>query len=104
MKGAKNRLDKRLKYTIIHTSTKGAPPMNSNVITFDSTAKRFILDIFDIAIDAEGYLVEKNNPKQRVLSNGEDVREEDFAGVENGSIVILKSDLPSLIDLSDRLK
>jgi len=39
--------------------------MNSNVITFDSTAKRFILDIFDIAIDAEGYLVEKNNPKTK---------------------------------------
>lgn len=74
------------------------------IITFDSSAKRDVLDMFGIGINTDGFLVEKNNPKQRILVDGQEVEERYFAGIEKGSIVILKSDLPSLIDLSDRLK
>ena len=45
------------------------------VITFDKTSRRFILDAFGICVDSEGYLVEKDDPKQRILANGEFVEE-----------------------------
>lgn len=76
----------------------------SKIITFDKATKAFILGTFDIAIDDEGFLVEKNNQSQPILADGEKVKVDDFAGIENGSIIVFKSDLPSLIEISDRIE
>jgi len=78
--------------------------MLNNVITFDSSAKRDILDIFDKAVDEEGYIVEKKNPTQRVLTReGDEITLEKFGGLKKGSEIFIKSDLTSLVNLADTL-
>lgn len=78
--------------------------MLEKVITFDSSAKRFILSAFGKAVDTEGYIVEKDHPEQRVVTlEGEQVLEKDFAGLQKGSLIFVKSGLVSAIKLSDRL-
>lgn len=73
-------------------------------ITFDKSASTFILDLFDKTIDKDGYIVEKSKPSQRVLAIDEqEIKLEEFAGVKKGSEVFLKSDLPSVIKLADRI-
>jgi hypothetical protein len=74
-------------------------------ILFDESAKEFILSAFDKDIDESGFIVEKNNPGQRVLAqDGQEVEAKDFAGIKKGSEVFIKSDLISLIKLSDSLR
>ncbi|MBI2314481.1 hypothetical protein HYU93_00250 [Candidatus Daviesbacteria bacterium] len=76
-----------------------------NVVTFDKSARKFILESFNKTIDGEGYIVEGSNIKQRVLSSdGDVIRENEFAGVKKGSEVFIKSDLLSIIELSDQLQ
>jgi len=76
-----------------------------NIITFDEKSKAFILDIFQKTVNAEGLIVEKNNSEERVFTPArEEVSLKEFAGVQIGSEIFIKSDLPSLIDLVDRLK
>lgn len=76
-----------------------------NIITFDKFARQFILESFNKDLDLDGYIVEKSNPEQRVLSpNGDVIRENEFAGVKKGSEVFIKSDLLSIIELSDQLQ
>ena len=56
-------------------------------------------------MDSEGFIVEKNDPTQRVITpEGEEIRLEEFAGIRKGSEIFIKSDLPSLFDLMDILK
>lgn len=75
------------------------------VVTFSDSAKKQILSYFNKDVDAEGYIIEKNNPAEKVLSpNGQEIKIEEFAGIMGGSEIFLKSDLISIIELSDRLK
>ena len=79
--------------------------MIKNTIRFESSARKDILDIFNKTIDPEGFIVEKDNPEQRVLSiDGDEVQFNRFAGLKRGSEIFIKSDIISLIELSDRLK
>jgi len=74
-------------------------------LVFDSSARDFVLETFGKAVDTDGYLVERANPGQRVLTrDGQEIRLEEFAGVVKGSEIYLKSDLLSLIDLCDALQ
>jgi len=71
-------------------------------VTFEESAKEDILDIFDIIIDDEGYLVEKDNPEQRVLTpNGEEILKEEWAGIYRGYYI--KNDIISLMKLSKEM-
>lgn len=73
-------------------------------VTFTRTTQDFVLDAFDKTKDSEGYLVEKSNPSQRVLTkDGEEINENYFAGIRKGSQVYIKSDLVSLMRLCDDL-
>ncbi len=73
-------------------------------ITFTKSAQDFILDTFDKTKDSEGYIVEKSNISQRVLTqDGEEIKEDQFAGIKKGSQVFIKSDLISLMRLCDDL-
>lgn len=75
-----------------------------NTITFDTSARTFILDTFEKTIDREGFLVEKDNPTQRVLAlDGQEIQEDKFGGIRRGSEIYIKSDLSSLIELFDQL-
>ncbi|MBA7514454.1 hypothetical protein ES705_06483 [subsurface metagenome] len=76
-----------------------------DIILFEESAKRDILDFFDKSVDEEGFIVEKNNPTQRVLSmDGDWIEINSFAGLRKGSMIFIKGDLISLIDLADRVK
>lgn len=73
-------------------------------ITFEKSAKEQILYFFDKAVDEEGFIVEKSDIDQRVVTpDGEEVTLEEFAGIRKGSEIFIKSDLPSIIDLIDKL-
>jgi len=72
------------------------------VITFDAASKKEILSYFGKKIDDDGYLIEADNPAQRVITpDGENITLEKFAGIRKGSEIYIKSDLPSLIELID---
>ena len=75
------------------------------IVEFDVSAKNDILAFFNKTTDTEGYIVEKDNPAQRILADdGEEINLEKFAGITKGSEIFIKSDLPSIIRLSDRLR
>lgn len=75
------------------------------IFTFDETTKREILEVFGFDVSEDGYIVEQGNPTQKLLSpNGDPVRFQKFAGIQHGSLRFFESDLPSLIDVADRLK
>jgi len=75
-----------------------------NKIIFDKSARNFILEAFDKTVDSDGYVVEKSILSQRVLTkDAQEIRFDEFAGIRKGSEIFLKSDLPSIIELSDDL-
>lgn len=75
-----------------------------NTIIFTKAASNFILESFGKTQDSETYIVEKSNPKQRVLNqDGEEIKIEQFAGIKKGSQIFIKSDLISLMHLCDDL-
>ena len=62
-------------------------------------------NLLDKAIDSEGFVVEKNNQTQRVVSiDGEELQAKKFAGMKKGSEIFFKKDLPSLIEMADKIK
>ncbi len=76
-----------------------------DVITFEESAKKEILSFFEKSIDEKGYIVETQDPTQRVITlGGEEIKLDEFAGIRKGSEIFIKSDLYSLIKLSDEVK
>ena len=70
-------------------------------LTFDESAKKDILDFLDKKVDKDNFIVEKNNQKQRVLTEmGEEVSYDEFGGAKKGSEIFIKKDLISLMRLS----
>ena len=79
-----------------------SPLFQEGIITFDAASKREILSYFGKTTDQDGYIIEAENPTQRVITpEGEEITIEEFAGIRNGSEIYIKSDLPSLIELID---
>jgi len=75
------------------------------VITFENSAKDVILSFFDKTVDKEGFIVEKEDMTQRAITpDGEEITLEEFAGIRKGSEIFIKSDLPSIIDLVDKIE
>jgi hypothetical protein len=73
-------------------------------IIFEDNSKEDMLEIFDKTLDEEGYLVEKDNPRQKVLTKkGEEIHIKDWAGVISGSEAFIKSDAFSLLDVAKKL-
>ena len=74
-------------------------------IIVDDSAKIDILEMFGKAIDSDGYIVEKSDPSQKVLSpEGDEMTLEKFAGITKGSLAFVRSDVVSLMNLSDRMR
>lgn len=74
------------------------------VITFEKEAKKDVLELFGKITDAQGYIVDIEDPTQKILaSDGDYLTIEDFAGIRNGSLVFFKSDINSVVELSDIL-
>ena len=78
--------------------------LQEGIITFDAASKQEILSFFGKTTDKDGYIIEADNPTQKVITpDGEDITIEEFAGIRNGSEIYIKSDLPSLIELIDKI-
>ena len=67
--------------------------MKISILSFDESAKEQILDLYGKTVDEDGFIVEKDSPKQRVLTpKGEEILFEEWAGVHKGSEAFIKSD------------
>ncbi|MDD5130455.1 MAG: hypothetical protein PHS66_05345 [Candidatus Omnitrophica bacterium] len=77
--------------------------MKNRIVTFSQAAKTEILDAFNLKVDqATGYLIDGQG---KIVSSpdGDPVEGRHFAGLKKGSLEIIKSDINSLIKLSDTL-
>lgn len=73
-------------------------------LTFSTSAKKNILDIFDKTTNLDGCVVEKKNTSQKVLAiDGNELSYNEFAGIKKGSEIFIKSDLNSIVKLADIL-
>ena len=74
-------------------------------ITFDDSARAFVLDAFGKKISNDGFVVEKNHANQKVVTpRREEIKADEFAGIRKGSIVLLKSNIVSLIEAAEAIK
>ncbi|MFH1504041.1 MAG: hypothetical protein ABIH08_01435 [Candidatus Omnitrophota bacterium] len=73
------------------------------VITFSKEAKIEILHFFNKDVDRDGYIIEKDTGERIPGSDGEPVEFEHFAGIRRGSLVFVKSDINSIIELVDSM-
>lgn len=78
--------------------------MQNNTITFAPAAKLYVLGLLGKAVDNEGFIIEKSSRKRVITPDGDEVPLENFGGVHKGSMVFVKSDLVSIIQMADRLK
>ncbi|MEK6962977.1 MAG: hypothetical protein AABX70_01025 [Nanoarchaeota archaeon] len=79
--------------------------MKLSNLTFNENVKKEILTLFGKTVDDEGFIVEKEDPSQKVLTpKGEEIRIEEWGGVLKGSEAFIKSDAFSLIELAKRLE
>ena len=79
--------------------------MKLSQITFSKAAREDILELYGKTIDNEGFIVEKENPTQRVLTpKGEEIHVKEWAGVRRGSEAFVKNDTFSLIELAKKLE
>jgi hypothetical protein len=79
---------------------------DNGIIIFEKSAVPEMLDIFGITVDAEGYLVKKEDPSVKIVNNGP-IHISDFAGISKGNcgeLIYLKNDIGSLIELVDKIK
>lgn len=79
--------------------------MKLSQITFSESSIGDVLELYGKSIDIEGYIVEKDNPSQRVLTpNGEEIRIKEWGGIRKGSEAFIKNDTFSLIELAKKLE
>lgn len=69
-------------------------------VTYSNELTSLVLDAFNKTVDEEGYVVEKNNTSQRVLTqDGKQIPVKFFGGIKKGSELYVSSDLPSIMEL-----
>ncbi len=79
--------------------------MKISPLTFNKDVKEDILELFGKTIDSEGFIVEKENINQRVLTpKGEEIRLEEWAGIIQGSEAFVKSDTFSLMEIAKKVE
>ena len=72
----------------------------SKIITFEKNTKEDILDLFDCAVDADGYIIEKQSGQKVPSSDGEPLELKDFVGLKKGSLVFIRTGINSVIELA----
>lgn len=79
--------------------------MKIGQLVFDENSKKDVLELFGKTIDEEGFIVEKSDKTQKVLTpKGEEIRFNEWAGVIKGSEAFVKSDIFSLIELAKKMQ
>ena len=69
-------------------------------IAFDDKSKNIILQLFNKAIDEQGYIFDIKTGVRVLTPQGEEVLGRDFAGIRKGSEIFITKDLPSLIQFA----
>lgn len=68
-------------------------------ITFDKGSRDFILDAFGKCVNEDGFIADKKDPTQKVLTpRGEEIKASEFIGVRKGSTIFVKSDIVSIVE------
>lgn len=74
-------------------------------ITFEDSAKLFVLEAFGKTTNDQCLVVEKDNINNTVHTvDGQEIKLDKFAGIRKGSEIYIKSDIISLIELADIIK
>ena len=92
-------------YFGVKDAKKYGTPSGVSKITssITSSAKKDILEMLSKSVDKDGYIVEKSNPEQRVLTfDVEEITLDDFGGFQRGSEVFIKNNVVSLMKLAKR--
>lgn len=75
---------------------------DEQVIIFDKESRHKILSIMGKRIDSKGFIVEKSDMTQNVVTkDGEKIKFSEFAGVRKGSEIFIQNDINSILELSD---
>lgn len=70
-------------------------------ITFDKSAKEDVLELLGKSVNEEGYVVEKDDTDQKVITpEGEELMVDEFGGMRKGSQIFIKQDFFSILSLS----
>lgn len=77
--------------------------MKKGFIVFDSSAKKFVLETFGKTVDNDNFIIDKTTGEKVLSPDGEEVIFDEFAGIGKGSLLFIKKDLPSIIDLVDHI-
>ena len=65
-------------------------------LTFDESAAENILEAFGKGVDNEGYVVDADGERE-TTDHGDEIEKGHFAGLEQGSIIVLDDDFNSLV-------
>lgn len=79
----------------------------NGIITYDESLRMEMLDMLGMTVDKMGYLIEKGDNGHYIKNNDLSVHIDEFAGAyknKDGKLVIVKSDIGSLIEMIDKLK
>jgi hypothetical protein len=71
----------------------------SGFIVYDHRLKKEVLGLFGKELNSNGYIIQKNT-KELVLAKNDvlPIHIDNFAGIEKGSEVFIRSDITSLIE------
>jgi len=61
--------------------------------------KKFILEVFNKTIDADGFIIDIQTKKRIIDSEGQQITIDEFGGIVNGSEIFFKNNIISLVDL-----
>lgn len=83
--------------------------MKISELTFDEDSKKDVLELYGKTLDDEGFIVEKENLNQRVLTpKGEELHFKEWGGIMKGSMkgseIFVKSDIFSLLEIAKKAK
>lgn len=70
----------------------------SATLTFDESATDFILEVFDKAVDEEGYIVDAETGERVTTPDGHEIKASEFAGIEKGSELFIDDNFVSLVE------
>jgi len=70
----------------------------STTLTFDESATDFILESFGRDVDDEGYIIDPETGDRVTTPDGEEIKKEEFAGVERGSTLYLDDDFNTIVE------
>lgn len=70
----------------------------TTMITFDESAAESVLDGFDLELDEEGFIVNPGEDRRETNVDAGNIQKEHFAGLEEGSVIVLDDDFNTMVD------